>query len=174
MLNKLLYLISGQLPARAIFINGQPYMERYFLFRAFGYTAYLHRWNNSDGDRYPHNHPWQNSYGMPLVGHYFEERANSRSAFVGWQGNRAFIPQRRVARFCVNRIKHNHWHRIAHVEPGTWTLFIHSTPRIQHWGFLKPTDTGIAYHPHNTKTNPDWHKTAPRGKHLPNRQPLSA
>lgn len=180
MLNKLLYKISGLLPARAIFINGQPYMERYFLFRAFGYTAYLHRFLSADGDRYPHDHPWETSYGIPLTGGYSEERCsinpNAKYGQIIHGYSRRKGP---INRLQTNKISHKDWHRIARVQPRTWTLFIHSTPRIQEWGFVKPVElatggTAYQYSPHPTQTDPDWHQTAPRGHRLPQRQPLNA
>ena len=42
----------------------------------------------------------------------------------------------RVRRW-INFIPRHRFHRIAAIEPGTWTLFIHA-PHSKGWGFLFP------------------------------------
>lgn len=176
MLNTLLYKLGSHLPARAIFINNQPYMERYFLFRAFGYTAYLHRFLSCDGDRWVHDHPWKTSYGIPLRGSYTQDKASINKAIKRGETRRAIrSSMQKISRLQINKIKSSDWHRIVRVEPGTWTLFIHSTPRIQHWGFIKRNQEDAFYYaPHESETDPDWHLEAPRGKDLINRVMLNS
>ena len=49
-------------------------MERYYLFGALGWHAYLHRFVNSDPDRGLHDHPWNRAVSLVLTGGYDEQR----------------------------------------------------------------------------------------------------
>ena len=74
--DKLLYTITGWLRCRIIRGNqGEPYLERYHLFRLpGGGGAYIHRFLSSDPDRGLHDHPWERSLGIVLSGGYLEQR----------------------------------------------------------------------------------------------------
>ncbi|MEZ5739520.1 MAG: hypothetical protein R3E68_08760 [Burkholderiaceae bacterium] len=50
-LRQWLFNRSNRLACRVICDGDQPYLERYFLFRRLGLTAYLHRFVASDPDR---------------------------------------------------------------------------------------------------------------------------
>jgi hypothetical protein len=76
-IERLLLFISARRPCR--FIDGErggPYLERYYLFGAFGWHAYLHRFVDSDTDRGLHDHPWGRAVSLVLSGGY-DETASS-------------------------------------------------------------------------------------------------
>lgn len=142
-LSRWLYRISAGMRCRTIEINGQPYLERYLVGRAFGVTVYLHRFLTADGERHLHDHPWRFSVGIPLVGGYVEERLDHLDARTG-----PVSVYRRTRRFWPNVLTTRTFHRIHSVQWGTWTLFAHS-PYFRVWGFLRrepPLDL-IAGHP---------------------------
>ncbi|MEA3274035.1 MAG: hypothetical protein U9Q81_01780 [Pseudomonadota bacterium] len=81
MIERLLYRISARRPCR--FIDGEqgePYLERYYLFGALGWHAYLHRFVDSDPDRGLHDHPWNRALSLVLSGGYEELRPSDRHA----------------------------------------------------------------------------------------------
>lgn len=184
--NTLLLALTAHLPARAIDLigeNGQKkhYMERYQLarFPSLGVTLYLHRYLDSDGDRHLHDHPWPWSIGIPLVGHYEEQRLTRFCIYNGWRSK-----LRHIWRFRPNFISGGTFHRIAWIKPGTWTLFIHGR-RDAGWGFMRRDvevvrgagqtigriEGHATYIPAEEKLDgdisaPDWHLTAPTGREL--------
>ena len=165
---RLLFRLSGWLRCRIIRGNhGEPYLERYHLFRLpGGGGAYIHRFLDSDPDRGLHDHPWRHALGLVLAGGYLEQR------LVGSE-----VKERTVGPGHVNRLCGEDFHRI--VLPGgteAWTFFLH-TGSVKDWGFLTTTAGGErAFTPHEA-LNPegshaDWWKAAPRGRHA-RRQPLA-
>ena len=80
---KFLYWLTARLPCRIINgPNGEPYLERYFLFSLFslfGWTAYIHRFVDNDPNRGLHDHPWAWSCSLVLAGGYHELRATDLS-----------------------------------------------------------------------------------------------
>ena len=69
MIENLLFRFSGRLRCRFIDCEqGEPYLERYYLFGAFGWHAYLHRFVDSDPDRGLHDHPWSRALSLVLTG----------------------------------------------------------------------------------------------------------
>ena len=149
MINRLLFGLTAGLPCRLITLPSGPYLERYWLGRWFGYTAYLHRFVSPDGERHLHNHPWH-ARSLVLAGGYVEEVVTDLTA----EGP---LTERHRVRWW-SAVPANKFHRIAAVEPGTWTLFVHA-PRIpgKGWGFLQ----GREFTPDTTSPGPDWHRTAP-------------
>ncbi len=123
MIHQILFWFSGYLPCRLINNDGQPYLERYFLFSCCGLTAYLHRFVGQDGDRGLHDHPWDYSLAIVLAGGYVEERLNGFDPAVG------LVIGERLVRWC-NLITAHDFHRISRTQRDTWTLFIH-TKRIK-------------------------------------------
>lgn len=63
-----------------------------------------------------------------------------------------------------NIIKRDTFHRITHIDPGTWTLFAHTQKRVKAWGFITPVPEGVLWKPYNTSSEHDWYKTNPKGK----------
>lgn len=165
---RLLFRLSGRLRCRIIRGNhGEPYLERYHLFRLpGGGGVYIHRFLDSDPDRGLHDHPWRHAIGLVLAGGYLEQR------LVGGR-----VRARSLGPGRINRLSGTDFHRI--VLPGeteAWTLFLH-TRNVKDWGFLATTSVGEhQFVPHeavNTEgSHGDWWKKAPRGRRAP-RQPLA-
>ena len=139
MLNRLLFRLTSTLPCRLIKLDGRPYLERYYLGCWFGVTCYLHRFVSADSERHLHNHPWGWGTSLILLGDYVEEVVEDICAEA--EGG---VITRMVHRRWINRVNHNHFHRIHDAAPGTWTLFLHG-PRVtfddgrdKGWGFLEP------------------------------------
>lgn len=163
----LLYRLTASRPCRLIH-RGQDerYLERYWLGRWRGVTAYLHRFVASDADEWVHDHPWSWSVAIVLTGGYQEERLEHFCPATGWKSKHRFIGWWRR----LNVIRGRDFHRIAAAIPESWTLFIHG-PRTKRWGFLEfvpAKDSGrsmVVYHqPYNIDTNKDWQRTAPIGR----------
>lgn len=150
MFRRILYWLTGKLPARLIAgDNGEPYLERYFLFRCLGVTAYLHRFVASDPDRGLHDHPWGWSASLMLAGGYREIR-------------RAAVRHLKPGR--INFIRGTDFHRIIlPANRDAWTLFIHGK-RTKGWGFVRDGK----YHPfaNDKDHNParDWWHLMPNGR----------
>lgn len=157
MIRTFLYWLTGKLPARAINgDDGEPYLERYFLFDFLGVKAYLHRFVASDPDRGLHDHPWRRSLSLVLTGGYCEVRRISKRE-SRW---RSIKPWR------LNYIRGSDFHRIV-LDRGeeAWTLFMHGE-RTKAWGFLR---NGI-YVPHTQDwedyPSRQWWATAPTGRQM--------
>jgi len=174
MLNRLLFNLSGRLPCRLIHRTpGDKYLERYYVGKLFGVTFYLHRFVSRDGDAEVHNHPWTWSRSLVLAGGYREEYVVDLCPHAGPSGA---VTAYRDVRWS-NRIVGAHFHRIAEVLPGTWTLFFHSQRAtlpdgaLKGWGFLNAEE-------HRTRFTPaapspgGWHHFAPLGRQS-GREPLN-
>jgi hypothetical protein len=156
LLERLLHRLSAHLPCR--FIDGEdgaPYLERYYVFGAFGWHVYLHRFMESDPDRGLHDHPWDRAMSLVLTGGYEELRPVASDP--------ARIERRRVRPWRLNRLKGEDYHRVLlrNGQPA-WTLFAHG-PRVKGWGFVQDG----AYRPMALNgqdfRHRDWWKTAPPG-----------
>lgn len=184
MIRKLLMRITDRLPAREIRgPNDAPYLERYYVGRLFGWTVYLHRFLAPDPGRGVHDHPWDISIAVPLVGGYTEYRLR------GFSADAARIDVRRAEPWRPRVIRGDTFHRIigidAHLHPvgDIWTLFAHRH-RVKGWGFLtwgpRFSSTGtllgldLLYRPHRGGGPIDWHLTAPTGRELRERQAAEA
>ena len=134
-MRRLLQRISRSLPVRIIERrDGLPYLERFYLFRVWRWTFFLHKFVSSDPEGEVHDHPW-NSLSIMLVGSYLETR---------WLGGELV----EFKRTWVNLIKGETFHRVTlfekintwagvvRLEQSCWTLFIHA-PRFKGWGFLR-------------------------------------
>jgi len=165
LLARSLYRLTGNLRCRIINGNhGEPYLERYHLFRLpGGGGVYIHRFIDSDPDRGLHDHPWKSAVSLILSGSYKELRLEE-------ENNRKSVVDRVIKSWHLNVIKGEDFHRIVmhdHTTP-VWTLFAH-TAKVKDWGFLRVTEEGEAnYEPHEAVTDEEshrlWWKTAPRGK----------
>lgn len=130
--------------------NGQPYMERYWLFNPYQWgkqdkerskhpwcpiNIRIHWIRRADADQHLHDHPW-NARTIILRGGYAEKRlvrdvpqemrgliADEHKTFTRRAGDTATL-------------RFGEYHRITMVQPGgAWTLFI-SGPYQGTWGFL--------------------------------------
>ena len=168
MLNNLLYKLSGYLKVKMIKGElGQPYLERYMLFR-WGKdgenTLFLHRFLDSDSDQGVHDHPWD-SKSFILCGGYNEER------MIEENGVKTMIV-RDIKPLSFNTILKTDFHRIILKEKiPVWTIFYHG-PRVKKWGFNRCIIANegeiksIDYTPFNDVSNPleRWEDTAPYGQ----------
>lgn len=158
MIRTLLYRLSGRLPCRLINDGDRPYLERYYLGRAFGWTFYLHRFVASDPARGLHDHPWDRAYSFVLAGSYYEE---TRSGY-------------RLVRW-FNWLTGDSFHRVVLFPnmPHVWTLFCHGA-YVKPWGFMKPIDTVpgeelLLWQAHRPETSEAtgkqrWWEKAPKGR----------
>lgn len=128
-MRRLLQRISRSLPVRIIERrDGLPYLVRFYLFRVWRWTFFLHKFVSSDPEGEVHDHPW-NSVSIILVGSYLETR---------WLGGEHVTYDRNW----TNLIKGETFHRVelwtgsSGQEDSCWTLFIHA-PRFKGWGFLR-------------------------------------
>ena len=168
MIRRMLFQLTANLPCRLIDLDGEPYLERYYLFSFRKVTFYLHRFVSSDSERHLHNHPWGWGSALVLAGSYLEEKAVDICPQASESG---CVTEMRVVRWC-NSVNGNKLHRIHKAKPNTWTLFIHG-PRVvlsdgefKGWGFVKRiSDRGkdaslfFPFPTHDTK----WWTCAPKG-----------
>lgn len=153
MLRRLLLAIADRLPCRVISEDGTPYLERYFVFHAFGVRCYLHRFVGSDPERGLHDHPWAWGLSVGLAGWYLEERRD----------------RTRVRRW-LTPLGPDTFHRVIkpHGSDDVWTLFLHSAGDVKPWGFLvrDAIGQGGTWEPYDYQgkaKNHRWEKTALRG-----------
>jgi len=162
LLERLLLSITARLPCRFIDgEHGEPYLERYYLFGAFGWHAYLHRFVDSDPDRGLHDHPWGRALSLVLTGGYDEIRGIPGGP--GETQTEAPAMARTLGPGRVNLLRGADFHRVV-LRQGrpAWTLFVHG-PRIKGWGFVqngvyRPMARDAAELRHR-----DWWKAAPTG-----------
>ncbi|MEZ5651480.1 MAG: hypothetical protein R3E87_13135 [Burkholderiaceae bacterium] len=163
-IRRALYAISGRLACRIISDGEHPYLERYFLFRAFGLTAYLHRFVGSDPDRGLHDHPWPWAFSVVLSGRYLERRRGG-DRVVSW----------------LNLLSGDTFHRVI-MLPGSrsvWTLFVHSNARAKPWGFWHESEqtgglSSARWTAHRSHSAREWWRDAPPGRASESRQPADA
>lgn len=152
----LLYRLTASRPCRLIHRGqGERYLERYWIVRWRGCTAYLHRFVAADADEWVHDHPWSWSVAIVLTGGYREERLKWFDPATGWKAVIRLLGGWRR----INIIKGGDFHRILDCVPETWTLFIHG-PRVKGWGFLEHHPAGEAWNYMNHAINPSWDVTA--------------
>ena len=157
MWEKTLRQFSDRLPCRFIDgPNGEPYLERYYLFGLFGWHAYLHRFVDSDPDRGLHDHPWGRAVSLVLRGGYREIRFADASAQQ--------TCERRIRAGRLNFLRGEDFHRVL-LEDGrpAWTLFIHG-PRCKGWGFLQRGQYTPMARDAGEFRHRDWWKQAPKGR----------
>ncbi len=156
MLERLLYRLTARLPCR--FIDGEqgePYLERYYVFGGFGWHAYLHRFVDSDPDRGLHDHPWRLAVSLVLTGGYDEQRPSN--------GDFDRVLVRRIRPFRLNFLRGEDFHRVV-LRDGrpAWTLFIHG-PRVKGWGFMQAGKLRRMARDASEFQHRDWWKKAPNG-----------
>jgi hypothetical protein len=155
-IENLLYRISARLPCR--FIDGEegePYLERYYLFGALGWHAYLHRFVDSDPDRGLHDHPWTRAVSLVLTGGYDEHRPTGDDTEA--------ILVRNIRPLRLNFLRGEDFHRVVLREGRpAWTLFFHG-PRVKGWGFVQEGQFRPMAREAGEFRHKDWWKKAPRG-----------
>lgn len=110
------YLIDRIFPVS----KGQS-IDRYYLWKLFGWGVFLHRIHHSDPRGLFHNHPWS---GLSLIwGGYAEET---------WERGADGVPEVDVKiRWFWNWVPAKRHHRVI-VNSPVWTLFIHG-PKCNLW-----------------------------------------
>jgi hypothetical protein len=153
-LQRALYRFSSGRPLRIISDDGKPYLERYFLFRILGITAYMHRFVGSDPDRGLHDHPWSWALSVILYGSYTEQ-LEGRERRVRW----------------LNWLRGTTYHRVLldHPNDEVWTIFIHRAKRSKTWGFRNAPgeEKRVASSPGSN----EWWFKVPVGRNHPMRVP---
>ena len=170
----LLHRITDHLPCR--FIDGEqgePYLERYYLFGLFGWHAYLHRFVDSDPDRGLHDHPWGRAVSLVLSGGYDEVRfaepvagtsvgAAAAGGHVAAGGAETRVRHVRPGR--LNMLRGRDYHRVV-LRDGrpAWTLFLHG-PRVKGWGFQRQGEYLVMARDASDFRHRDWWRQAPKGR----------
>lgn len=161
-MEKFLMWLTESMPARAIDLDGNYYIERYSVLKVGKLHVMLHRYLGCDGDREVHDHPWRWCLGIPLINGYTEERVIGFCPDSGWISKMVDISFWRW-----NFINPMRFHKISHVEKGTWTLFI-TYDRFKSWSFASQPITMagsiVLRQPYNTKAVAGWVERAPKGK----------
>ncbi|WP_339617229.1 hypothetical protein [uncultured Gilvimarinus sp.] len=140
----LLKLAAHHMPLKTISINGNPYLERYFVGQQGHGTQYwLHHFLTADGDRQLHSHPWA-ATSLVLCGQYTERLYGDKTA-THKAGDQNKIPSGKL-------------HQITHVQPGTWTLMRVQPERAENWYFIDE-ETGSLIEQRTSAT--DWHLHSP-------------
>ncbi len=94
--------------------------------------VYLHRFHRGDEDREVHNHPWDWSFSIILVGGYREQR---RVLDEFAEADRMWSTEDRILRpGDVNHIGRHDFHRVELLDGECWTLFV-AGPKTASWGF---------------------------------------
>lgn len=146
-------------PMRLIEINGEPYLERYYMGTVQGRQIWLHRFVRDDAERHVHDHPWT-ALSIILTGGYTEQvaslvtsgRAPARSTLLTRQHDR-LAPT-------INLIGASRMHRIMSVKPDTWTLMIVGPRHGKGWFFYSQTPDGVRARQPFSSTPDDWWRTA--------------
>ena len=157
MLHSLLYRFTNRLPCRIINgPDGEPYLERYYLFGARGWHCYIHRFVASDPDRGLHDHPWNRAFSLILSGGYDEVRF-ADDAQTGFLTRRCRVGS-------IHTLRGSDFHRVLlSPQAQAWTLFFHG-PRSKGWGFV--TDGNYVASAANAGEfrHRDWWRSAPTGR----------
>lgn len=124
-------LITRTMPMKTIQVNGEDYLERYFVGKLNGTQEWLHRFLRADSERHLHSHPWDADSTI-LCGWYEEEILcgnNIDKRTITWhEGDQNIITPDKI-------------HRVLEVEPNTWTHMRVYPGRKPHWYFID--DNGV-------------------------------
>jgi hypothetical protein len=143
--------ITAHMPCKIIPVDGQNYLARYYAgTRPDGTDAIVHRFLSADGDRHLHNHPWQGTsyilnggYGVVELDRAgaVQHRVRRPSQFmdivmaVGLMRGSIVEHPSTMEDFEAEAITPFTWHRVAEIEPHTWSLMIIEPERLPHWYF---------------------------------------
>lgn len=138
--------------------RGQLYLRRYAVaghltgdvqgWRAWLPNLYVHQIINPDLDPCLHDHPWPWGVSWIALGSYEEQRFSSffDQALSHLPGGYGSSLRRTLTAPALNILRGSTFHRIAEIEPGTWTIFL-AGPRAhaKPWGYLVP-GRGYVHH----------------------------
>lgn len=139
-----------QLPRKEIWLDGNLYLTRYYLFYLFGKDYVLHRMSRPDADERIHTHPWRRAYSFVLKGSYREERLigldAKRGAIVGtrrirWFNKITSLDAHRIVTLYRYRYGSNLQDETPFGRNSVWTLFVMGE-YFQKWGFMDRVYTG--------------------------------
>lgn len=163
-----LMLLTKHMPCRNVIIDGQLYMQRYFVGTFMdGVDFWLHRFLSADGDRHLHNHSF-NAESAVLNGAYVEETPNGmmlREPKQPESGNMMMIlisglyPHIKAPTDIGHKITVFDWHRIDSIKPDTWTAFLVQPQRLPFWHFK---DRDGSLHQMETAGRYWWKNRPPR------------
>lgn len=107
-------------------------LDRYYLFKLFGYGVFLHRIHMSDPEGLYHNHPWN---GLSFIfGAYLEQKIYTEGDI------------RNKVKLFLSYVTGVH-HRVQLISGNPiWTLFIH-WPRCRQWSVVNDKYETIATEP---------------------------
>lgn len=154
-----LMALTELMPMKQICINEAAYLQRYYVGQLrCGRDVWLHRFLRNDAERHLHSHPF-NFVTLMLCGGYSEQYLDEHGKQWRITTPCAGGPQMAVAERIVKLINHGihaarptseqvlkelteyrtidvfDWHRIAAVEPDTWTCMIVDQERLPFWFF---------------------------------------
>lgn len=141
--------LTASMPMKQIDIDGEPYLQRYYAGTfASGEDLWLHRFISCDGDRHLHCHPFD-ARSIIMAGGYTEETPDGMAERFPETGaaNRILamiqlgVQMARPGPSMGRIITVYDWHRIASVQPGTWTAFIVKPQRLPMWHFMAEDGT---------------------------------
>lgn len=157
-------------PMKQIDVGGQPYLQRYYIGRAFGHEdLWLHRFLGADVAEHLHNHPFE-ATSVVLTGQYTEEvdtlqykgpRVRNPTEFAQGVIEQVINDQLPLLALTNTRrlgfpLSPFTWHRITRAEKDTWTLMIVEPARLPFWYFREPDGSYIT-----VESSPrDWYKEA--------------
>lgn len=146
-------------PMRLIEINGEPYLERYYMGTVLGRQLWLHRFVRDDSERHVHDHPWT-ALSLILTGGYTEQVATLVT--MGRAPARTTLAMRQHDRRApgINLIGAQRLHRITSVQPDTWTLMIVGPRHGKGWFFYSQSPDGVRARQPFSSTPDDWWRTA--------------
>lgn len=129
--------ILKRLSGKQIFLNGKPYLTRYYLIgdgSGRRFELYLHFIQLKDPYRWLHNHPWRWFLSVVLRGHYTQQVLRPSSN----------VGRKNVHVRYMNLFRgKNRYHAISNVpEKGVWTLVL-VPPKSRgstRWGYWNEED----------------------------------
>jgi len=141
--NMVMMSFTARMPCKEIIVNGEVYLRRYFMCEhSNGGQEWIHQFLSQDGDRHLHSHPWH-AVSRILLGGYSEEYMDD--------GEKKVMT---LTAGDENIISPDHIHRIAAVEPYTWTHMTVGQSRLPQWFFVDDAGTKEFV----TSSEADWWK----------------
>lgn len=146
--NELMLDLTAEMPCKQIDINGKPYLQRHYAGRTLdGKDVWVHRFLTGDGDRHVHSHPF-NCRTTVVRGSYLEELEDgelvarleddqlTEREIISDLQNVRFLRSSQLD-FPTNSrvISTDLWHRIAEIQPETWSILLVDHGRAEFWHF---------------------------------------
>lgn len=108
-------------------VSKRDNLNRYYIFKLFGFGLFIHRIHHDEEKDVFHNHPWN---GISLIfGSYTEERFKKQRGTIN-----IYKLVKKTCRF-FNIIKAEEHHRVELPKGPVWTIFLHGR-RKNHWSVI--------------------------------------